>query len=88
MADTPVCPQIEIRREILGGEPVLKGTRIPVRVVADLVKKGASAKDLEDEFDVTPAQTRAAVLFDQITPRQGRPPMRRRNTIVHAPPDR
>lgn len=79
---------IESRPAVLGGEPVLKGTRIPVRVVAELVKKGATAKDLKDEFDVTPAQMRAAVLFDRITPRRGRPPQARRKTIVHVPADR
>lgn len=79
---------IESRPAVLGGEPVLKGTRIPVRVVADLVKKGATAKDLKDEFNVTPAQMRAAVLFDQIRPRRGRPPRVRRKTTVHVPADR
>lgn len=79
---------IEKRADILGGEPLIKGTRIPVRVVADLVKKGASKRELKTDYDLSPAQVEAAVLYDKITPRRGRPPLKRRKIRTHVPSDR
>jgi len=64
---------IEIRPEVLGGEPVLRGTRLSARLIADLVRQGATCKELADDYDVTPDQVKAAVTFDRVTPRRGRP---------------
>ncbi len=71
---------IESRAEVLAGEPVIKGTRIAARHVADLVKRGASVSDIRDDFDLTEAQIRAAVVFDRVTPKRGRPAGRRQRT--------
>ncbi len=64
---------IESRPEVLGGEPVLRGTRLSVRLIADLVRQGASADELAEDYDLTPEQIDAAVTFDRVTPRRGRP---------------
>lgn len=64
---------VESRPEVLGGEPVLRGTRISVRHVANLVKQGATSEELQDDLDLTPAQIEAAVLYDRVTPKRGRP---------------
>jgi uncharacterized protein (DUF433 family) len=64
---------IESRPEILGGEPVLRGTRLSARLIADLVRQGATAEELADDYDVTPEQVDAAVTFDRVNPRRGRP---------------
>lgn len=64
---------IESRPEVLGGEPVLRGTRLSARLIATLVRQGASMDELADDYDLTPEQVEAAVTFDKVTPRRGRP---------------
>nr|WP_294557594.1 DUF433 domain-containing protein [uncultured Rhodopila sp.] len=64
---------IESRPDVLGGEPVIKGTRIAARHVADLMKRGAAREELRDDLDLTDAQIDAAVVFDRTSPRRGRP---------------
>jgi uncharacterized protein (DUF433 family) len=68
---------IERRPGVLAGEPVVKGTRIPARLIAELVRQGVSRAKLRSEYDLTREQIDAAVLFDRVTPRRGRPPVRR-----------
>jgi uncharacterized protein (DUF433 family) len=68
---------VESRPGVLAKEPVVKGTRIPARLVADLVRQGVSRATLRREYDLTREQIEAAVLFDRVTPRRGRPPVRR-----------
>ena len=79
---------IESRPGVLAGEPVLKGTRIPARLVADLVRQGISRAKLRSEYDLTREQIDAAVLFDRVTPRRGRPPVRRLHVKKHVAADR
>lgn len=78
---------VESKPSILGGEPILKGTRIPVRIVADLVKKGVSKREIRDDLDLSSDQIEAAVTFDRVTPRRGRPPIKRRKVTQHVPAD-
>jgi uncharacterized protein (DUF433 family) len=66
--------QIETRADILGGEPVIKGTRIAARHVADLIKAGATRAEVAEDLDLTDRQIDAAVVFDQTRPKRGRPP--------------
>jgi uncharacterized protein (DUF433 family) len=70
--------QIECRPDVLAGEPVLKGTRIAARYIADLAKQGASHREICDEFDLSERQIEAAIVFDRVTPRRGRPAIRKR----------
>src|SRR5262245_52548548 len=65
---------IESRPGVLAGEPVIRGTRIPARMIADLMKQGYSRKSIRDEYDLIPEQIDAAVIFDRVTPKRGRPP--------------
>ena len=56
--------RIEINRDILGGKPVIRGTRIPVEIV--LRKLGAGMIDEEiiaDHPRLTPDDIRAAQTF-------------------------
>lgn len=76
--------EIEQRADILAGEPVLAGTRIPARHVADMIRRGTSTTDVANEFDLTPAQMAAAMLFDRVSPRQGRPPRKARALVSAA----
>lgn len=41
---------ITIDKDILGGTPVVSGTRIPVERIKELVKQGYSTEDLQGEY--------------------------------------
>ncbi len=60
--------------EVRAGEPVVRGTRIPVHVLADLARQGADHEELLEDY---PALTResldAALLYARMYPRRGRP---------------
>jgi uncharacterized protein (DUF433 family) len=68
-----VDEQIVSRPGVRGGEPIVKGTRIPARLVAGLVRQGATPRELARDYELTPEQIEAAVLFDQLHPKRGRP---------------
>ena len=68
---------IQKNPEILGGEPVISGTRIAVRLIAELIRKGATSEELQSEFDLTSEQVSAALLFDRVNPKRGRPRLMR-----------
>lgn len=59
---------------IRGGEPVIRGTRIPVHLIADLVEQGAGERELlEDYPSLTAKKVRAAIAYASTHPRRGRP---------------
>jgi uncharacterized protein (DUF433 family) len=63
-ADEPLPPEISINDEIMDGLPVIRGTRIPVYVILELVAAGHSIDDIVREYDwLTPDQVRAAIRF-------------------------
>lgn len=60
--------------EIRGGEPVIKGTRVPVFLIADLVEQGADYREiLEDYPALNEEHITAAITYAQTHPRRGRP---------------
>jgi uncharacterized protein (DUF433 family) len=60
--------------EIRGGEPVIRGTRVPVYLIADLMTQGADAREiLEDYPSLTASTVRSALAYAQTHPRRGRP---------------
>jgi uncharacterized protein (DUF433 family) len=71
---------IEERGDVLGGEPVLKGTRIAVRHVADLVRQGATFEEIREDYDLASEQIEAALVYDRTRPKRGRPLARRSRT--------
>jgi uncharacterized protein (DUF433 family) len=59
---------------IMGGEPVIRGTRIPVRTVAGLIEQGESREVMREDFPQVPEEAYAvAVLWTHANPRRGRP---------------
>lgn len=54
---------IEVNPEICGGKPVIKGTRIPVKVILELLANGWSIEDIKEEYDLTEEQIRDAIRF-------------------------
>ena len=61
-------------QDIRGGEPVIRNTRVPVYLIADLIKQGAALDELlEDYPSLNAARIRAAVVYAEAHPRRGRP---------------
>lgn len=61
-------------RDTLGGEPVFRGTRIPVHGVADMLRAGAEAEDLLSGYPkLTARMLEVAPLWSAAHPRRGRP---------------
>lgn len=65
---------IESSPEVRGGEPVISGTRVPVRAVAERVKGGETLDDLLEDYPKVPRKAfEAALIYAQTHPRRGRP---------------
>jgi uncharacterized protein (DUF433 family) len=63
--------------EILGGEPVFRGTRIPVQHVASLFRKGAPEQEIAEDFPSLSARDLAyARLAGRLGQKPGRPKKR------------
>jgi uncharacterized protein (DUF433 family) len=63
--------------EILGGEPVFAGTRVPIDIVLASLKKGIELKRLKASYPhISEEAIESAQLFGLIHPRRGRPPRR------------
>ena len=58
---------------VCGGEPVLRGTRFPVRLVASLLAQGVTEAEFADEYGLTPQQVHAAAIYMSVYPPRGRP---------------
>lgn len=77
--------RVQTSPEILGGEPVFAGTRIPIRHVGLLVKRGVPENELAEDFPRLSADDREfARMFVEIGPAPGRP--RKRLRFERTPP--
>lgn len=69
--------------EIRGGEPVVRGTRIPVHLLQDLAAQGATPDELLADYPSLDEQRlRLALLYAKNHPRAGRPRKRPWQTLV------
>ncbi len=60
--------------EVMGGEPVFRGTRIPLQHVASLFRKGVAEKEIAEDFPALSIRDLAyARLFSRLGERPGRP---------------
>jgi uncharacterized protein (DUF433 family) len=65
---------VEENPDIRGGEPVFRGTRIPVQMIASFVQQGIPAEEiLEDYPALTHASLDVATRYVELYPRRGRP---------------
>ncbi len=65
---------IEVSSEIQGGEPVIVGTRLPVRAVAERLNRGDSIDSLSEDYPTIPRNAfDAARIYAESHPRRGRP---------------
>jgi len=65
---------IEVDRSKMGGTPVIRGTRVPVRTLAQLLEGGESREALKEDYPHIPEEAYdVAVLWAKGNPRRGRP---------------
>lgn len=61
-----------------GGEPVIKGTRVPIRGLSEQIQNGVSTEELARDHDyLDPEAFEFAVSWAKANPRRGRPPKAR-----------
>ena len=58
----PIRKYINIDPEILGGEPVFQGTRVPVESLFSHLEEGISLEDFLDDFPTVSKEQAQAVL--------------------------
>jgi uncharacterized protein (DUF433 family) len=60
--------------EVMGGDPVFRGTRVPVQLIATLVGQGATEADLLEGYPrLTAEMVRLAPIYAAAYPLRGRP---------------
>lgn len=68
----------------MGGAPVIRGTRVPVRTIAALIEDGESYDLLREDYPHVPEEAyEVAVLWARANPRCG-PTVTRRHFHMHA----
>jgi uncharacterized protein (DUF433 family) len=65
---------VERNPAVMGGEPVIRGTRVPVRTIASLIEMGETRQILREDYPQVPEEAYdVAVLWAHANPRRGRP---------------
>lgn len=55
--------RIVFDEKIMGGKPVIKGTRVPVEVIIGSLAGGMTIEEVCDEYRVTPQDVQAALAY-------------------------
>lgn len=64
MTDEQLLKRIESDPEILVGQPVIKGTRLTVEYILNLLAHGSSTEEILDEYEgIEPEDIQACLLF-------------------------
>lgn len=58
-----MADHILIDPEIVHGKPVIRGTRVPVSIVVGSLAGGMTFEEIQQEYDLTPEDIRAALKF-------------------------
>jgi uncharacterized protein (DUF433 family) len=65
---------ITVDRDYLGGSPLVKGTRIPVQTIGDMLESGLEPREIMKAYpQLNDEQIRLAGVFAKARPRRGRP---------------
>ena len=64
--------RITLDREVLGGKPVIKGTRVPVQVIVGALAGGSAVRDVCEGYSVAEEDVRAALAYAAEVLRQER----------------
>lgn len=63
--------RISIDKDIMHGKPCIKGTRIPVYLILDLLAGGSSVKEVLDDYpDITEEDIQACVEYAAMLARE------------------
>ncbi len=64
MSDQQLLERIACDPKVMVGKPVIKGTRLTVEYILNLLGHGSSATDILDEYEgLTPEDIQACLLF-------------------------
>ena len=64
MNDQALLERITLSPKIMMGKPVIKGTRLTVELILNLLAHGATAAEILDEYNgLTPEDIQACLLF-------------------------
>ena len=55
--------RIAIDQKVMGGKPVIKGTRVPIQTIIAFLAGGDDVAVICDEFDITEEDVRAALAY-------------------------
>jgi len=69
---------VERRADIMGGEAIFRGTRIPVQHIVDLIHRGVSVEELREDY---PALSEDALEYARVRAAAGRRPGRPRRRL-------
>ncbi len=61
MASNEIYPGVTVDQEVMGGVPVIKGTRVPVEVILGSLAAGETSESLRYNYDLTDEQLRTAL---------------------------
>jgi uncharacterized protein (DUF433 family) len=65
---------VERNPSVMGGEPVITGTRVPIRTIANLVEMGETHEVMREDYPHIPEEAYAvAAQWARANPRRGRP---------------
>ena len=65
---------VHCTKDVMGGEPVFKGTRVPVRTVASMLAQGANVDEIAEGYpSLTPRSIELAAIWSAAHPARGRP---------------
>jgi uncharacterized protein (DUF433 family) len=68
MSDLELLERISVNPKIMAGKPVIKGTRLTVELILNLLAHGATNTEILEEYDgLTEADIRACLLFAENT---------------------
>ena len=61
--DWSQCPLVEAKPRVLGGAPVLRGTRMPVSAIVDNSAYGLTVAEIVEQFQIPEAQVQAILSY-------------------------
>jgi uncharacterized protein (DUF433 family) len=56
------CSVIEVNREVMGGTPVFRGTRVPIQTLLDYLEGGHTLGEFLDDFPTVKREQAVALL--------------------------
>lgn len=59
--------KISTNLDIMGGKPVIKGTRVPVQVIVGSMAGGMTLEEVCQEYNIKPEHVKAALAYAEVT---------------------